>query len=276
MTFPFFAENLEDFGLKGAVKTIEISRATFFFEKGEWGTSSFFPYSNRLDNVANSLFDSNGICLKKDFLLPTGETRYIAVSTEKNPKEWVQVCFDYLSYEGERIIEKLDDKGRLIERVRYGAEDQLLETRYFHYKQFLVLEEAYGMTNQLYEKVFYTYDDKQRCIKEEVVGYPYNLVLGKIESVYNEFDQLREKRIYQLNSSLVQNIFYSYDNTNQCILELIYSYSGEEETLDVFRYKWKVDSYGNWIEKIKISIVSLRNRWIEKPLSIERRMISYY
>lgn len=266
----------EDFELLGAVKDVKNFRAAFFFRYGSWELSPFFPYSSLIGRTADRLFDSDGYCLRALYLKPDGESRYTAAASRGEQGRMEKVCYDYLSDEGERFLLRYDEIGRITQQKWIRTGDKIYDTRYFIYDQQLLREEAYGTTGHLYEKVFYHYDGAGRLVRKEVKGYPYDMQLRREEYRYDKGGKLSTESHYRFDQKLVRKNFFFYDESGRLKEKISHQIEGTEVSKQIFRYEWRFDVQGNWVERIEIEILKKHDRWVEEPRFFYRREISYH
>lgn len=274
-----FALRLEQCDLKGAVKEIRYFRADFFNRFGKWELTPFFPFSNPLKEIGDRSFDSDGYCQKLFYLKPDGDSRYSAVYRRSNEGDKIKIeetAFNYLTQSGEKKIFDYDAFGNLQSYTRYLNPDQPEEIRRFYYDKKVVREEAFGHFGHLYEKVFYQYDAQNRCIQKEIRGFPYDMLLSKTTYSYDEQGRLLSQLFFDSDFQLTKKIYFSYDQGELPVQQIIHTYEKKMLYRDYFRFEWKVDEKGNWIEKIEVALIKKGRKWEEFPRTFYRREILYF
>lgn len=271
-----FADRREDFELLGPVLEVKNFKAAFFNKYGGWDLTPFFPFSSMLDRTADRFFDSDGYCLRAFYLRPDGESRYTAASKRNKNNELEKVCYDYLSNDAEKFIQKYDGSNRIIEQKWMKVGAGLYDSRYFKYTENINEEEAYGTSGHLYEKVFYQYDELGRCTGKEVKGYPYNILINQFEYKYDSESRLVESQVSGFDKRLIQKVYFFYDEKGHVKEKILNFRHKNKIEKKIFRYDTVFDNRGNWIEKIEIEVLKKHNRWVEEPRFYFKRTITYY
>lgn len=277
---PLSAATWSDYGLRGRVKSLKNARASFEYQFGEWDLSDFFPYSNRLASVCDLNFDSNGNCVRENYCLPSGKSRYrVAFGYKKQGKGRVEdrTAFDFISQEGGRLRLYYDANGQKTRSELFNAHHEIAENRYFFYDGGLLEhEEAFGMTDQLFQKIYYEYDDQRRLSVRKEWLFPYRFQFSKTEYAYADNGKIGEERLYQFDGLLKERRRFHYNALNQLEKEVVFSYDSKETPPKQTKFFWEVDEKGNWIQKTIVEVVFLRNRWVDLPKYVQCRTILYY
>lgn len=274
-----FAQRVEQFDLKGAVKEVRYFRADFFNRFGRWELAPFFPFSNPLKEIGDRHFDQDGYCQKLFYLEPDGDSRYTAVykrNDEGNRIKIEQTAMNYLTGDGEKRLLNYNQAGQLESFSLYLKANHPEEVRRFFYEKKIVREEAYGYSGKLYEKVFYRYDEQGRCIEKEIRGFPYDMLLSKNSYRYDELGRLIQQVEFNSDSQPIQKLYFSYDEGELPVQQIVHLYQARQVERNYYRFKWKLDEKGNWIEKIEVSLVKQGGKWEEIPKTFYRREISYF
>ena len=237
----------------------------------------FFSYSDFKERIANRIFNKKGYCLSTFYLKPDGDSNYTSASKIVKNGKLEKVCYNYLSDTGERFLQYYNSENKIKEQKWIRTGDILFDTRYFYYeKDNLAYEEAYGSTNHLYEKVFYTYDDRGNCIKKEVRGFPYDMLISSKIYKYDSSSKLIEQEIYRYDKLLIEKIYYFLDEKGSLKEKIIYYREKSKILKKIYRYQIEYDEKGNWISQLEIEIMKKRDRWIEEPQFLYKRVIEYY
>lgn len=180
-----------------------------------------------------------------------------------------------------RIFRLYNSKGFPSEEYEFDSSANL-ETRTAY---------KYDAKNNLTEKTDYDFEDKQ--LKRETYASD-KITASHTVSLFNENDQLAKKTVreYREDGELRRELITTYDAGEQTLgkTEITCGAKGARETELVFRgdlekpayeyrYSYKFDKKGNWIEERKVKLTLYEDKRFEDPKvapQITKREITYY
>lgn len=163
---------------------------------------------------------------------------------------------------------RYDDNGNIVEESEYRKENVPIKisTRTFDNRNLKQIEQIteYNKWDTLSYKIKYFYDSNLNVVEEK--EYQNDSVLMKTINTYFENGELQETRTTPIGGDYSVNITRKF-NKNRDLVEHSREPRDNRER-DIWAYKYKYDSNGNWIEKIEY-----KN---EEPLRMVKRSIGYY
>lgn len=230
-----FDNKISDLGLKGKVSSV-VER--------EYQLTNYDYNSKKEERKATFIFNQNGRKTEEKYTNPSGETLYLGVFKYAPSNELVEEKVNNFEY-GKNFVKKFITSSKEIS-VNIEVESEIPQ-----------LHEKYVLDSKknLIQKVEYDNGEPVRTFK-----YSYSSD-GKLQSetqqmpdgsinfryIYNNKGQLDRKTEVSASGKVLHTQSYTYDKSGYVDTEVT-SYTDDPQKLTL-KYKYILDSTGNWIEK---------------------------
>ncbi|MDR1593058.1 MAG: hypothetical protein LBS43_01075 [Prevotellaceae bacterium] len=249
-----FDNKLSDLGLKGKVSSL-VER--------EYQLANYDYNSKTEERKATFTFNQNGYKTAEKYTNPLGEVLYHGVFKYSPSDELVEEKVNNFEYKKNFVKRYIISSKEILVNIEVESETPQLHEKY-------VLDSKKNVT----QKVEYDRGETVRTFK-----YSYTSA-GKLQSetqqmpdasinfryTYNNKGQLEKKTEVNATGKVLHTQSYTYDKNGNVDTEIT-SYSDDPQKLTL-KYKYTIDSSGNWIEKQEFMDGHL--------FSVITREISYY
>jgi hypothetical protein len=250
-----FDNKLSELKLKGKVSSI--------VEK-EYQLTNYDYDSKKEERKAIFMFNSEGYKLEEKYMSPSDEVLYLGVFTYSSSGVLVAEKVNNFEFEKNFVKQYINSPKEIIVNIAVEAETPHLYEKY-------TLDAKKNVTQKV------EYDDRGEAVR--TFKYTYNPA-GKIQSetqqvtgasinfkyTYNNKGQLSKKTEVDALGKIIHTQTYTYDKNGYVDAEIT-SYTDDSQKLTL-KYKYVLDSMGNWIEKQEFMD--------EHLFSVITREISYY
>ncbi|MDR1583499.1 MAG: hypothetical protein LBS55_09640 [Prevotellaceae bacterium] len=230
-----FDNKLSDFGLKGKVSS---------FVEIEYQLTNYDYDSKKEERKTTFVFNPNGYKTEEKYTSPLDEILYFGVFKYSPSGELLEEKVNNVEYKKNYVKKYIITPQDISVNIEFES-----ETPYLHEKY--ILDSKKNVT----QKIEYNRGDTVRTFK-----YSYNSA-GKLTSetqqmsdasinfryTYNNKGQLEKKTEVNASGKVFHTQSYTYNKSGYTDAEIT-SYSGDSQKLTL-KYKYVLDSTGNWIEK---------------------------
>lgn len=223
-----------------------ISTVTYYSNNPKEGNNCNYLYNDKNKLLETKKFDEDGELVGN---------KYEYNENGKRIKIYIHSPFVVKKNEDGSSTEEADSIGSdyLESEFVYNELGKLGEMKFFNEDEGEVV---------MAQKNTYKYNQKQKKIAEY---YSRDTVYAFREFKYYSNKLLKEEKYFQINDKKSNyKVEYFYNNKN-LIIKVIYT---EVKKKSIIVFKYKFDSYNNWVEQVKIIDT--------KPLFLRKRELTYY
>jgi hypothetical protein len=249
-----FYNKLTEFGLKGKVSSL-VER--------EYQLTNYDYNSKKEERKAVFIFNTKGLKTEEKYTNPAGEVLFLGVFKYSTSGELVEEKVNNYEYKENFVKTYVSKPGEITVNIAGESKASGIYAKY-----------ALDLKKNITQKVEYDKGEVVRTFK-----YSYNSV-GKLQSetqqmpglniyfryTYNNKGELTKKSETNAEGQVIHSQTYTYDANGNVETEIT-SYANNPQKLTL-RYKYILDSRGNWTEKQEFMD--------ERLFSVITREISYY